>query len=213
MSSGPIRWPSARRCSDAAPDRPPRTGWHAGLCRQGNGQSGQLEASRAHRCPDRRTAARHRRLRRQLAGHPPDWTVIPAAATSPLLFWQPRRQRHRRQHIDVPRHRRGAWPSRRGARRPDQPARPRRPRPRAGTRCRHRRGQQWRWRHFRSPAAGCACPNSRQGWRTPQQFSFEHAALSFGLGYALAADDMSFRNALRHALDAGGPRLIELRLS
>jgi 2-succinyl-5-enolpyruvyl-6-hydroxy-3-cyclohexene-1-carboxylate synthase len=58
-----------------------------------------------------------------------------------------------------------------------------------------------------------ALPEFEQGWRTPQQFSFEHAALSFGLGYALAADDMSFRNALRHALDAGGPRLIELRLS
>lgn len=58
-----------------------------------------------------------------------------------------------------------------------------------------------------------ALPEFEQAWRTPQQISFEHAALSFGLGYALAADDTSFRNALRQALDAGGPRLIELRLS
>jgi 2-succinyl-5-enolpyruvyl-6-hydroxy-3-cyclohexene-1-carboxylate synthase len=56
-----------------------------------------------------------------------------------------------------------------------------------------------------------ALPEFEQGWRTPQQISFEHAALTFGLGYALANNDASFALALRQAFTAGGPQLIELR--
>lgn len=58
------------------------------------------------------------------------------------------------------------------------------------------------------PQAGL--PEFEQGWRTPQQISFEHAALTFGLGYAKTTDDNAFRSALRHAIAAGGPHLIEL---
>lgn len=58
-----------------------------------------------------------------------------------------------------------------------------------------------------------ALPEFEQGWRTPQQISFEHAALTFSLGYAKADNNESFRTALRHAIDSGGPYLIErLRL-
>ena len=53
-------------------------------------------------------------------------------------------------------------------------------------------------------------PEFEQGWRTPQQISFEHAALTFGLGYAKAAGNDPFRTALRNAIAAGGPHLIEL---
>lgn len=49
-----------------------------------------------------------------------------------------------------------------------------------------------------------------QGWRTPQQISFEHAAKTFNLGYARAENDDAFRMALRLALVKGGPQLIEL---
>lgn len=53
-------------------------------------------------------------------------------------------------------------------------------------------------------------PEFEQGWRTPQHMSFEHAALTFGLGYAKAEDMESFALALRHAFNTGGPWLIEL---
>lgn len=55
-------------------------------------------------------------------------------------------------------------------------------------------------------------PEFEQGWRTPQQISFQHAALTFGLGYGLAASNEEFRSKLRAALDASGPHLIELKL-
>ncbi|WP_265941807.1 2-succinyl-5-enolpyruvyl-6-hydroxy-3-cyclohexene-1-carboxylic-acid synthase [Dechloromonas sp. A34] len=55
-----------------------------------------------------------------------------------------------------------------------------------------------------------ALPEFEPGWRTPQQISFEHAALTFGLGYARADDNDAFRTALRHAIADGGPQLIEL---
>ena len=58
-----------------------------------------------------------------------------------------------------------------------------------------------------------ALPEFSQGWRTPQQIDFEHAALTFGLTFASADDDDAFRQALRHALEAGGPHLIERRLA
>lgn len=51
-----------------------------------------------------------------------------------------------------------------------------------------------------------------QGWRTPQQISFEHAALTFGLGYAKAENNDEFRAALCQALNRGGPQLLELLL-
>ncbi|MBI2278389.1 MAG: 2-succinyl-5-enolpyruvyl-6-hydroxy-3-cyclohexene-1-carboxylic-acid synthase [Dechloromonas sp.] len=55
-----------------------------------------------------------------------------------------------------------------------------------------------------------ALPEFDQGWRTPQQISFEHAALTFGLGYARTDDNDAFRTALRQALANGGPQLVEL---
>lgn len=55
-----------------------------------------------------------------------------------------------------------------------------------------------------------ALPEFEQGWRTPQQISFEHAAKTFGLGYARAESNDEFRSALRHAIANGGPQLIEL---
>jgi 2-succinyl-5-enolpyruvyl-6-hydroxy-3-cyclohexene-1-carboxylate synthase len=55
-----------------------------------------------------------------------------------------------------------------------------------------------------------ALPEFEKGWRTPLQISFEHAALTFGLGYAKANGNDSFREALRHAISCGGPQLIEL---
>ena len=58
-----------------------------------------------------------------------------------------------------------------------------------------------------------ALPEFEAGWRTPQQISFEHAALTFGLTYQAADDDSGLRVALRAALAAGGPQLIELHLS
>lgn len=56
-------------------------------------------------------------------------------------------------------------------------------------------------------------PEFVEGWRTPQQINFEHAARTFGLGYALGDSDDSFRHALRKALAIGGPHLIELKQS
>lgn len=55
-------------------------------------------------------------------------------------------------------------------------------------------------------------PEFEQGWRTPQRICFEHAALTFGLGYGCASSTQEFRNALRAALAAGGPHLIELKM-
>ncbi|MFA5902219.1 MAG: hypothetical protein WC829_24265, partial [Hyphomicrobium sp.] len=55
-------------------------------------------------------------------------------------------------------------------------------------------------------------PEFEQGWRTPQQISFEHAALTFGLGYANARSTPAFAAALRHAFQTGGPWLVELVL-
>lgn len=51
------------------------------------------------------------------------------------------------------------------------------------------------------------------GWRTPQQISFAHAAATFGLAYAHAADIAELRSAVRHALATGGPHLVELALA
>ena len=58
----------------------------------------------------------------------------------------------------------------------------------------------------------CALPEFERGWRTPQQISFEHAALTFGLGFAHADSIAEFRRVLRAALAAGGPHLIELQM-
>lgn len=54
-------------------------------------------------------------------------------------------------------------------------------------------------------------PEFIQGWRTPQNVNFGHAATAFGLGYTTATSDNDFRQALRSSLAAGGPHLIELR--
>ncbi|PKO39777.1 MAG: 2-succinyl-5-enolpyruvyl-6-hydroxy-3-cyclohexene-1-carboxylic-acid synthase [Betaproteobacteria bacterium HGW-Betaproteobacteria-6] len=51
-----------------------------------------------------------------------------------------------------------------------------------------------------------------RGWRTPQQISFEHAALTFGLGFGRAQSMDGFQKELRAALTAGGPHLIELQM-
>ncbi len=55
-----------------------------------------------------------------------------------------------------------------------------------------------------------ALPEFNEGWRTPQRLNFEHAAMTFCLGYARAEDDSTLRNTLRQAINAGGPHLIEL---
>ncbi|MBU1363236.1 MAG: 2-succinyl-5-enolpyruvyl-6-hydroxy-3-cyclohexene-1-carboxylic-acid synthase [Gammaproteobacteria bacterium] len=55
-------------------------------------------------------------------------------------------------------------------------------------------------------------PEFERGWRTPQQISFEHAALTFSLGFGRAESIDAFRKALRVALAAGGPHLIELQM-
>lgn len=55
-------------------------------------------------------------------------------------------------------------------------------------------------------------PEFEQGWRTPQQIEFKHAALTFGMAYERASDCDIYRAALRQALAAGGPQLIELCL-
>ena len=56
-----------------------------------------------------------------------------------------------------------------------------------------------------------ALPEFKLGWRTPQQIDFAAAAQTFGLGYARAVDGAGLIAALRPALDAGGPHLIEFR--
>jgi 2-succinyl-5-enolpyruvyl-6-hydroxy-3-cyclohexene-1-carboxylate synthase len=58
-----------------------------------------------------------------------------------------------------------------------------------------------------------ALPEFEQGWRTPQQINFEHAALCFGLSYARAENAEALRNALAEAIRQGGPHLIELMLA
>lgn len=55
-------------------------------------------------------------------------------------------------------------------------------------------------------------PEFERGWRTPQQISFAHAARTFGLGFGRADSLDTFRKALRAALAAGGPHLIELQM-
>lgn len=55
-------------------------------------------------------------------------------------------------------------------------------------------------------------PEFERGWRTPQDISFEHAALTFGLGFGHASSIDDFRRVLRAALAAGGPHLIELKM-
>ncbi|PKO85953.1 MAG: 2-succinyl-5-enolpyruvyl-6-hydroxy-3-cyclohexene-1-carboxylic-acid synthase [Betaproteobacteria bacterium HGW-Betaproteobacteria-12] len=60
------------------------------------------------------------------------------------------------------------------------------------------------------PQAGL--PEFEQAWRTPQQISFEHAAATFGLGYAQVTDNEGLRHALHRAIARGGPQLIELLL-
>lgn len=56
-------------------------------------------------------------------------------------------------------------------------------------------------------------PEFEYAWRTPQQINFKHAALTFNLGYACPPDDNTFRQALRQAIQVGGPHLIELKIS
>lgn len=53
-------------------------------------------------------------------------------------------------------------------------------------------------------------PEFEQGWRTPQNIDFGHAAKAFGIDYAQASTDDALRQAIRQALQAGGPHLIEL---
>ena len=53
-------------------------------------------------------------------------------------------------------------------------------------------------------------PEFEQGWRTPQQISFEHAAATFGLTYRRATGAATFRQALQAAFTGGGPQLIEV---
>ncbi|NTV71948.1 MAG: 2-succinyl-5-enolpyruvyl-6-hydroxy-3-cyclohexene-1-carboxylic-acid synthase [Azonexaceae bacterium] len=55
-------------------------------------------------------------------------------------------------------------------------------------------------------------PEFEQGWRTPQQISFEDAAQTFSLGFSRADSIQDFSRALRAALAAGGPHLIELQM-
>lgn len=55
-------------------------------------------------------------------------------------------------------------------------------------------------------------PEFDAGWKTPQQIDFEYAARSFGLAYAVADSLEPLRAALRAALNAGGPHLIEYRI-
>jgi 2-succinyl-5-enolpyruvyl-6-hydroxy-3-cyclohexene-1-carboxylate synthase len=54
-------------------------------------------------------------------------------------------------------------------------------------------------------------PEFEQGWRTPQAVNFSHAARAFGIDYAQVDSHDALHLALRNALQAGGPHLIELR--
>jgi len=56
-------------------------------------------------------------------------------------------------------------------------------------------------------------PEFVAGWRTPQSIDFEHAALAFGIAYARVDSNEALRSALRTALAAGGPQLIELNVA
>lgn len=58
------------------------------------------------------------------------------------------------------------------------------------------------------PQAGL--PEFEQGWRTPQAIRFDHAAATFGVSYAQADNAEGMGGALRQALAAGGPHLLEL---
>lgn len=53
-------------------------------------------------------------------------------------------------------------------------------------------------------------PEFERGWRTPQAINFEHAALTFGLNYARAENNETFKTALHQAIQQGGPHLLEL---
>ena len=55
-----------------------------------------------------------------------------------------------------------------------------------------------------------ALPEFEQGWRTPQQISFEHVAAAFGLTYRRVTGAGTFRQALQAAFTGGGPQLIEV---
>lgn len=53
-------------------------------------------------------------------------------------------------------------------------------------------------------------PEFQEGWRTPQNVDFEHAARAFGLSYQHADTNDELRECLKNALANGGPQLIEL---
>ena len=53
-------------------------------------------------------------------------------------------------------------------------------------------------------------PEFIEGWRTPQEVDFEHAARTFGLSYQCALSTAELRSALGQALASGGAHLIEL---
>lgn len=55
-------------------------------------------------------------------------------------------------------------------------------------------------------------PEFTAGWRTPQHIDFGHAASVFGIAYTRAESNEALRTALRAALAAGGPHLIELNV-
>lgn len=54
-------------------------------------------------------------------------------------------------------------------------------------------------------------PEFEQGWRTPQDIDFSHAARMFDLGYAQADSNEALQRALQSAQQAGGAHLIELK--
>ncbi|MFN4326647.1 MAG: 2-succinyl-5-enolpyruvyl-6-hydroxy-3-cyclohexene-1-carboxylic-acid synthase [Azonexus sp.] len=56
-----------------------------------------------------------------------------------------------------------------------------------------------------------ALPEFEQGWRTPQAVDFGHAAKAFGITHTRVDALDTLRLALRDALLAGGPHLIELQ--
>lgn len=54
-------------------------------------------------------------------------------------------------------------------------------------------------------------PEFVEGWRTPQEIDFEHAAKTFGLTYQCSQSASELRSSLRQALATGGAHLIELK--
>ncbi|HLO63519.1 MAG TPA: hypothetical protein VK165_11235, partial [Azonexus sp.] len=54
-------------------------------------------------------------------------------------------------------------------------------------------------------------PEFVEGWRTPQEIDFEHAAGTFGLTYQCSQSTAELRSALSRALASGGAHLIELK--